>query len=98
RFSRDWSSDVCSSDLNWIATLPPSLLGALPDGTVSLAVSVTDKFGNVVNDTANITVAVKTQPAIVLDPLFGDGVLSIPELLNGEIGRASGRGRARREG
>ncbi len=76
---------------NWIATLPPSLLGALPDGTVSLAVSVTDKFGNVVNDSANITVAVKTQPAIVLDPLFGDGVLSIPELLNGVIsGTATG--------
>lgn len=76
---------------NWIATLPPSLLGALPDGNVGLAVSVTDKFGNVVNGTAGITVAVKTQPAIVLDPLFGDGVLSIPELLNGMIsGTATG--------
>lgn len=76
---------------NWIATLPPSLLGALPDGSVGLAVSVTDKFGNVVNGSTNLTVAVKAQPSVVLDPLFGDGILSIPDLLNGAIsGSATG--------
>ncbi|WP_318364498.1 Ig-like domain-containing protein [Enterobacter sp.] len=76
---------------NWIATLPPSLLGALPDGTVGVAVSVTDKFGNVVNGSTDLTVAVKAQPSIVLDPLFGDGMLSIPELLSGVIsGTATG--------
>ncbi|WP_318370601.1 Ig-like domain-containing protein [Enterobacter sp.] len=76
---------------NWIATLPPSLLGALPDGTVALGVRVTDKFGNVISDSTNLTVAVQTQPSVVLDPLFGDGILSIPELLNGAIsGTATG--------
>ena len=76
---------------NWSATLPQTLLSTLPDGSLAVNVSVTDKFGNITSGTTNVTVAVKTQPSVVLDPLFGDGVLSIPELLNGVIsGTATG--------
>nr|WP_318385038.1 Ig-like domain-containing protein [uncultured Enterobacter sp.] len=76
---------------NWSATLPTALLSTLPDGSLGVIVSVTDKFGNVTTGNTNVTVAVKAQPSVVLDPLFGDGILSIPELLNGVIsGTATG--------
>lgn len=67
---------------NWTANLPSTLLGALPDGTATVGVAVTDKYGNVVNSNASFTVVSHNLPAISLDALFGDGVLSIPELTN----------------
>ncbi|WMY75339.1 Ig-like domain-containing protein [Buttiauxella selenatireducens] len=76
---------------HWIASLPPALLAALPDGTAALKVSVTDKFGNLVESNVNLTVLSHNLPTITLNPLFGDGVLSIVELVNGVIsGTATG--------
>ena len=76
---------------HWSATLPPALLAALPDGTAVLKISVADAAGNIVNSSVNLTVLSHNLPTITLNPLFGDGVLSIPELLNGVIsGTATG--------
>lgn len=76
---------------HWTATLLPTLLAALPDGTAVLKISVADTAGNIVNSSVNLTVLSHNLPTITLNPLFGDGVLSIPELLNGVIsGTASG--------
>lgn len=75
----------------WAATLPSDLLAALPDGTAALQVAVTDTFGNVISNTTNLTVALKNLPTLALNPLFGDGTLSIPELLSGLVsGTATG--------
>ncbi|MDY0970083.1 Ig-like domain-containing protein [Siccibacter turicensis] len=75
----------------WTAELPSTLLSTLPDGQIALGVNVTDKFGNVTSGGTNITVAANVQPSIILNPLFGDNILSIPELLNGVIsGTATG--------
>ncbi|WLI76284.1 Ig-like domain-containing protein [Kosakonia sp. H02] len=67
---------------NWTAALPAALLSTLPDGTASVGVAVSDKFGNVINSNASFTVVSHNLPAISLDPLSSDGVLSIPELAN----------------
>jgi hypothetical protein len=67
---------------NWTADLPSTLLSALPDGAATVGVTVTDKNGNVINSNASFTVVSHNLPAISLDALFGDGVLSIPELTN----------------
>lgn len=75
----------------WAVTLPQEVLAALPDGTAALQVAVTDTFGNVVSDTINLTVALRNLPTLALDPLFGDGTLSIPDLLSGLVsGTATG--------
>ena len=75
----------------WTAELPADLLSTLPDGQIALGVRVTDNAGNVTTGSTNLTVAANVQPSIVLNPLFGDNILSIPELLNGVIsGTASG--------
>ncbi|MGP3591575.1 Ig-like domain-containing protein [Vagococcus sp. WN89Y] len=67
---------------NWTASLPGAVLGTLPDGSVNVGIAVTDKYGNVVNSNASFNVVSHNLPLISLDPLFGDGVLSIPELAN----------------
>ncbi|WP_312985277.1 Ig-like domain-containing protein [Atlantibacter sp.] len=75
----------------WAVTLPQDVLANLPDGTAALHVAVTDIFGNVVSNTTDLTVALRNLPSLALDPLFGDGTLSIPDLLSGLVsGTATG--------
>lgn len=80
---------------NWTANLPSALLSSLPDGAASIGVAVTDKYGNVINTNASFTVVSHNLPMISLDALFGDGVLSIPELagalLSGTATNLAGR-------
>ncbi|MDK1334440.1 Ig-like domain-containing protein [Cronobacter turicensis] len=69
----------------WTATLPSTLLGALPDGQAALQVVVTDNAGNVNTTGATFNVAINNLPTINIGSLFGDGTLSIPELLQGVL-------------
>ncbi|WP_029589740.1 Ig-like domain-containing protein [Franconibacter helveticus] len=74
----------------WTTTLPNALLSALPSGSTGLQVQVTDTAGNVLNTGASFTLA-NVAPTISLAPLFGNGILSVPELVNGVIsGTATG--------
>lgn len=66
----------------WSVTLSALALGALPDGTATVGITVTDKAGNVINSNASFNVVTHNLPGISLDTLFGDGTLSIPELAN----------------
>jgi len=74
----------------WSAILPDRLLNTLPDGQASVGLAITDAFGNVVNTSASFNVA-RALPTIGLDPLFEDGVLSIPELLGAALSGTSTR-------
>lgn len=75
----------------WTATLPSTLLAGLPDGQVALQVVVTDNAGNVNTTGASFNVAINNLPTINIGSLFGDGTLSIPELLQGVLsGSATG--------
>ncbi|EOI5714378.1 Ig-like domain-containing protein [Cronobacter turicensis] len=69
----------------WTATLPSTLLGALPDGQAALQVVVADNAGNVNTTGATFNVAINNLPTINIGSLFGDGTLSIPELLQGVL-------------
>lgn len=78
---------------HWTATLSKALLSALPDGLATINVSVTDTNGNgnTTSGSLNLTVLTHNLPAIQLNPLFGDGTLSLTELASGVIsGTASG--------
>ncbi|STQ61165.1 adhesin for cattle intestine colonization [Pseudescherichia vulneris] len=68
----------------WSAVLPETLLNTLPDGQANVGLAITDAFGNVINTSASFNVA-RALPTIGLDPLFSDGVLSIPELLGSAL-------------
>ncbi|MDI7383471.1 Ig-like domain-containing protein [Cronobacter dublinensis] len=75
----------------WTATLPSTLLAGLPDGQAALQVVVTDNAGNVNTTGASFNVAINNLPTINIGSLFGDGTLSIPELLQGALsGTATG--------
>ena len=74
----------------WTAVLPETLLNTLPDGQANVGLAITDAFGNVINTSASFNV-VRALPTIGLDPLFSDGVLSIPELLGAALSGTSTR-------
>lgn len=62
--------------------LTPSALATLADGGVTLKVTVTDTAGNSNSSTLAGTVGIHTLPSVTLNPLFGDGVLSVTEALS----------------
>lgn len=64
----------------WTASLPTDVLKALPDGTATVGVTITDTSGNVINTSASFNVVTHNLPVISLDTLFSNGILSIPEL------------------
>ncbi|WP_447885379.1 Ig-like domain-containing protein [Serratia fonticola] len=65
----------------WSLSIPPLDLAALSDGNLALGVSVTDSAGNVVSKNIDITAIIHNLPHIVLDPIFGDGILNVADLL-----------------
>ncbi|CAI0737340.1 Antitoxin of toxin-antitoxin stability system [Serratia fonticola] len=69
------------SDGTWSLAIPPLDLAALSDGNLALGVSVTDSAGNVVSKNIDITAIIHNLPNIVLDPIFGDGILNVADLL-----------------
>ncbi len=74
----------------WSAVLPDTLLNTLPEGQANVGLVINDAFGNVINTSASFNVA-RALPTIGLDPLFSDGVLSIPELLGAALSGTSTR-------
>lgn len=68
----------------WSATLGSSLLQGLQDGTITGKVNITDLDGNLVSTNISFGVA-KTLPTITLGSLFGDGTLSLSELVSGVL-------------
>ncbi|WP_308737493.1 Ig-like domain-containing protein [Serratia fonticola] len=65
----------------WSLLIPPLDLAALSDGNLALGVSVTDSAGNVVSKNIDITAIIHNLPHIMLDPIFGDGILNVADLL-----------------
>lgn len=61
-------------------SLTPAILQTLADGNLTVRVSVTDSVGNTNSATAGAVVGLQL-PTISLNPLFGDGVLSLLESL-----------------
>lgn len=67
-------------------TVAAHALDGLADGVVPVILSVADVAGNVTTQTlGNLTVAVNNLPQIILDPLFGDGLLNAADLLLSQV-------------
>jgi ribosomal 50S subunit-recycling heat shock protein len=65
-------------------SVTPSQLSQLLDGNLSVGVTVTDAAGNTNSLNAGLNVGIHNLPSIVLNPIFGDGVLSVVDLLTGQ--------------
>jgi hypothetical protein len=65
----------------WNLDIPPLDLGALLDGNLNLGVSVKDAAGNIVSTNVGVGVYVHDLPQISLNPIFGDGILNVADLL-----------------
>ena len=66
---------------NFSVSLSPTLLQGIADGNLTVGVSVTDTAGNTTSTTAGALVGIHNLPKVVLNPLFGDGVLNLVESL-----------------
>lgn len=68
------------ADGTFSLALSPAILQGLSDGNLNVGVSVTDSAGNTTSTSATALVGLQL-PTITLNPLFGDGVLSLVESL-----------------
>ncbi|AWH89592.1 Ig-like domain-containing protein [Limnobaculum parvum] len=69
------------SNGNWSVSIPKADLTSLLDGITKVGVTVTDAGGNVVKQSIDLDVITHNLPTIKFNPLFGDGVLSLSDLL-----------------
>ncbi|MEQ9878298.1 Ig-like domain-containing protein [Pectobacterium aroidearum] len=65
----------------WSLSVPALDLQALQDGTLALGVVVTDYAGNTASQIVNVPTVIKNLPSITLNPVFGDSVLNLADLL-----------------
>jgi len=72
------------SDGKFSASLTPLQLAGLLDGNLTIVTSVTDEVGNTASNTVGLNVGIHNLPSIVLNPVFGDGVLNVVDLLTGQ--------------
>lgn len=72
------------SDGKFSASLTPGQLAGLIDGNLTVVTTVTDPVGNTASNTVGINVGIHNLPSIVLNPIFGDGVLNVVDLLTGQ--------------
>ncbi|WP_338152918.1 Ig-like domain-containing protein [Chimaeribacter coloradensis] len=63
---------------NWTVTVPSETLQALPQGTTTLDVAITDAAGNVTPLTATVTNDTAA-PVLAVDPVAGDQTINIAE-------------------
>lgn len=72
------------SDGKFSASLTPLQLAGLLDGNLTIVTTVTDEVGNTASNTVGLNVGIHNLPSIVLNPVFGDGVLNVVDLLTGQ--------------
>ncbi|MFJ5366498.1 Ig-like domain-containing protein [Pectobacterium punjabense] len=65
----------------WSLSVPALDLQALQDGTLAVGVAVTDHAGNTTSQIVNVPTIIKNLPSITLNPVFGDSVLNLGDLL-----------------
>ncbi|MEQ9887086.1 Ig-like domain-containing protein [Pectobacterium zantedeschiae] len=65
----------------WSLSVPALDLQALQDGTLAVGVAVTDHAGNTTSQVVNVPAVIKNLPSITLNPVFGDSVLNLADLL-----------------
>ncbi len=65
----------------WSLSVPALDLQALQDGTLALGIAVTDHAGNTASQIVNVPTVIRNLPSITLNPVFGDSLLNLGDLL-----------------
>ncbi|MDN0087059.1 Ig-like domain-containing protein [Yersinia nurmii] len=65
----------------WSLPVLPGILSGLLDGTQNISVSLTDSVGNTSSASGSVKVQIHALPTLTVQPIFGDGVLSVADLL-----------------
>ncbi|OVZ98202.1 adhesin [Yersinia frederiksenii] len=65
----------------WIASVPPIILSGLLDGNQTISASLVDGAGNTTSANGLVNVLIHAQPTLSVNPIFGDGILSVADLL-----------------
>jgi hypothetical protein len=73
------------SDGRFSAAVTPDILGTLLNGNLTVGVSVTDPVGNVSSVSTGLQVGIANPPALTVNTIFGDGVLSAADLSTAQI-------------
>lgn len=73
-------SATVGSDGRFSAAVAPDILGTLLNGNLTVGVSVTDPVGNVASVSTGVQIGINNPPAVTLNTVFGDGVLSAADL------------------
>ncbi|AKJ42481.1 Ig-like domain-containing protein [Pragia fontium] len=79
--TKTYTNVTVDANGNWSVSIPKLDLAALQDGLTKVSVAVTDAGGNVVQKSIDLDVITHNLPTIHLNPLFGDGTLSLSDLL-----------------
>ncbi|SFC75487.1 Ig-like domain-containing protein [Pragia fontium] len=79
--TKTYTNVTVDANGSWSVSIPPLDLAALQDGLTKVSVAVTDAGGNVVQQSIDLGVITHNLPVIHLNPLFGDGILSLNDLL-----------------
>ncbi|CAM3518978.1 MULTISPECIES: Ig-like domain-containing protein [Yersinia] len=68
----------------WSLPVLPGILSGLLDGTQNISVSLTDSVGNTSSASGSVKVQIHALPTLTVQPIFGDGVLSVADLLTAQ--------------
>lgn len=69
----------------WSVNVPAATLKGLQDGTLTVSASVTDPVGNVATGSQIVNAIVQALPQVAVNPIFGDGILSLSDLLSPQL-------------
>ncbi|TPW42840.1 Ig-like domain-containing protein [Mixta tenebrionis] len=72
-------------DGRFSAAITPDILGTLLNGNLTVGVSVTDPVGNVSSVSTGLQIGIANPPALTVNTIFGDGVLSAADLNSAQI-------------
>lgn len=65
----------------WSVQVPSNILNGLLDGSQTISASLVDSAGNATSDNGLVNVLIHAQPTLSVNPIFGDGILSVADLL-----------------
>lgn len=74
-----------NGDGTWSLNLSPTVLAALPDGTTTVSVTVTDKAGNIVTGQGTFDVLTHNLPVATFSTPFGDGTINYAEMNSDQV-------------
>ncbi|HEC1651542.1 TPA: Ig-like domain-containing protein, partial [Yersinia enterocolitica] len=74
-------SAVVGANGVWSLPVPTNILSALSDGSQTISVSLVDGAGNTSSANGLVNVLIHAQPTLTVNTIFGDGILSVADLL-----------------